>query len=483
MGIQKLLIGKTTKIEIGFTSSVFVAGFIGVVVLPFYLYLFGAGVFWEFLGVAVSLILVWNLESYKLMRYARKNKKILTVPGYFEHRFKSHSYMTRTLAAVESSILSIVIASFLIKELAFVLNIITGVRQTALIAIIVLVVCCGIGIFGMNFISKVSIIKATLLTMGLLVVALYMYFSVGRVELVKNLMATDIMGSVSEYLDVRFHNGELLKATDVVSLASIGLLASGMPFMLGLFFFEKDAKAINHGKMIMIVFLLILFVSAAFLGAVSRGYLYPQDITNSLSGYIYMVFHSIRENGNGGIVVSIVFLVIIIAGFMTAIEGAFHAVCTAIYEDIIVEGRLFVAKKRNQYRDIIISLCISGIAIFLLAAYINSSDISVTIVFIAALGCSFSPTLVMSLFWKRMNTAGCVAGLISGMVCVPFFKYADVFMVMGDKLTLCDVMGVNSVLPSMACTYLMIILVSLFTPKPQEDVINEFNDVRNRITE
>ena len=69
------------------------------------------------------------------------------------------------------------------------------------------------------------------------------------------------------------------------------------------------------------------------------------------------------------------------------------------------------------------------------------------------------------------------------MVCVPFFKYADVFMVMGDKLTLCDVMGVNSVLPSMLCTYLIIILVSIFTPKPKEEVVNEFNDVRNRITE
>ena len=447
-----------------------------MVVLPFYLYLFGAGVFWEFLGVAVSLILVWNLESYKLMRYARKNKNILTIPGFFEHRFKSHSYMTRTLAAVEAAILSVVIASFLIKELAFILNIITGVKQTALIAIIVMVTCCGIGIFGMNFISKVSIIKAVLLTVGVLVVAFYMYFSVGKVELVKNIMDTDVMGSVSDYLNVLFHDGEMLKATDIVSLASIGLLASGMPFMLGLFFFERNAKSINHGKM-------ILFVSAAFLGAVSRGYLYPQSITNSLSAYIYMVFYGIRENGHGGAFVSVIFLIIIIVGFMTAIEGAIHTVCTAIYEDVIVEGRLFVAKKRNQYRDIVISLCITGIAVFLLSEYINSSDISVTIVFIAALGCSFSPTLVMSLFWKRMNAAGCVAGLISGMVCVPFFKYAEVFMVMGDKLTLCDVMGVNSVLPSMACTYLIIILVSALTPKPKEEVLNEFSDVRNRITE
>ena len=483
MDIQKLLIGKTTKLEISFTSSVFIAGFIGVVVLPFYLYLFGAGVFWEFLGVAVSLILVWNLESYKLMRYARKNKNILTLPGFFEHRFKSLSYITRSLAAVESSILSVVIASFLIKELAFVLNIITGVKQNALIAIIVLVVCSGIGTFGMNFISKVSIIKAILLAVGVLVVAFYMYFNVGGVGLVKNLMATDVMGSVSEYLNILFHDGEILKVPDIVSLASIGLLASGMPFMLGLFFFEKDARSISHGKMVMVIFLLVLFVSAAFFGAVSRGFLYPQDITNSLSGYIYMVFWGIRQNGDGGILVSVIFLVVVIVGFMTAIEGAVHSVCSAIYEDIIVEGRLFVAKKRNQYRDIIISLCISGIAVFLLATYINSSDISVTIVFIAALGCSFSPTLVMSLFWKRMNAAGCVAGLISGMVCVPFFKYADVFMVMGDKLTLCDVMGVDSVLPSMLCTYLIIILVSIFTPKPKEEVVNEFNDVRNRITE
>ena len=483
MNVKKLLIGKTSKLEISFTSSVFIAGFIGMVVLPFYLYLFGAGVFWEFLGVAISLILVWNLESYKLMRYAKKNRKIVTVPGYFEHRFKSMSYVTRTLAAVETAILSIVIASFLLKEFAFVWNLITGISQTTLIGIVIIIICCGLGVFGMNFISKVSIIKAIFLTVGVLTVAFYMFFRVGSVELVKNMMATNVMGSVSEYLNVLFHNGEHLSATDLASLISIGLLASGMPFMLGLFFFEKEAKDISHGKMYMIIFLLIFFVSAAFFGAVSRGYLYPQELTNSLSGYIYMVFYSIRENEGGGVIISGIFLILISVGFMSAIEGAVHAVCSAIYEDIVVEGRLFVAKKRNEKRNIIITIIITGVIVFLLAAYLNATDISVILVFIAALGCSFSPTMVMSLFWKRMNATGCVAGLLSGLIAVPFFKYAEVILIQGSKLTLCDILGVNSVIPSMVVTYLIIILVSLLTRKPDEEVINEFMDVRNRITE
>ena len=40
MYIRKFALGDASPIEIGLTSTVFLTGFIGAVILPFYLYLF-----------------------------------------------------------------------------------------------------------------------------------------------------------------------------------------------------------------------------------------------------------------------------------------------------------------------------------------------------------------------------------------------------------------------------------------------------------
>ena len=90
MDIRRFSLGeKVSAINLGLYTTVFLVGFVGVIVLPFYLYLFGAGVFWEFLGIAICMLVIWNLEAYRLMRYAKNNKDIMSIPGYFTKRLKN----------------------------------------------------------------------------------------------------------------------------------------------------------------------------------------------------------------------------------------------------------------------------------------------------------------------------------------------------------------------------------------------------------
>ena len=51
------------------------------------------------------------------MRYTRKSKKILTLPGYYEYRFKSRGGLLRLFASVEIIVLSIVLSALFVKEL------------------------------------------------------------------------------------------------------------------------------------------------------------------------------------------------------------------------------------------------------------------------------------------------------------------------------------------------------------------------------
>ncbi len=483
MDIRKYVLGDASPIKIGLTSSVFLTGFIGVVILPFYLYLFGAGIFWQFLGVLINIVIIWNLESYRLMRYAKRSKRILTIPGYLEHRFGSKGFYVRVFASVEIIILSLVINALILKEAAFVFGKIFNMNVGTISILIMSYITLAIGWFGVNFMLKSARIRAIFLLVVISFLVVFLLMDVGISTLIRNMMATDITGSVSNYLNVLFHNGEPLELEDYISMISMGFLASGMPFMLGLFFAEEDGKAIRTGKMISLIFVILFFMVLACLGAVSRGVLFPEKITNSLSEYITLLFERIDRMNAIGAVFSAFYMVVIFLGFSSALEGSLHATISSVYEDILISGRIMRINHKNDRRNLFIIAVLCGAATVVLSMCIIQNSFAVILVFIATLGCSISPTVFMSIVWKRMNRFGALAGLITGLVSVPLFKYAHLFRVGEVKGSLCDLLGINSVIPSMMATFTMIMLVSLITPKPEEKYIDEFMEVRNRITE
>ena len=98
MNIREYTLGKNTSyIQLGMLTTVFLVGFLVTVIFPFYVYSFGAGVFWQFFGILLCMIVVWRYEDYRLIRYARKHEDILTIPGYFSRRFGGkHDFLRAT---------------------------------------------------------------------------------------------------------------------------------------------------------------------------------------------------------------------------------------------------------------------------------------------------------------------------------------------------------------------------------------------------
>lgn len=323
----------------------------------------------------------------------------------------------------------------------------------------------------MVYLTKSAKLKAFAAFIIVALLVIFLVSSIGLGRLINNMMAIDVTGSVSSYLNILYHSGRRMEPQDYISLISMGLLSSGMPFMLGVFFGEKNGDSISIGKGVMTVYVLFFFAVLSCLGAISRGVLYPIPISSSLSEYISHMYTRIGEYGGDiGRVFAGLYIVAILIGFVSALEGLFHTIVTSIYEDIIISGRLIRLSNRRDRRNILILSCMLGIVTLVLAIGIRQISISAVLVFVAAMGCSISPTVVLSLIWKRMNRYGCVAGLITGMISVPFYKYFYLF-------------GINSVIPSMATTIAVIILFSLITPQPSEKVVEDFLEVKNRITD
>ena len=229
------------------------------------------------------------------------------------------------------------------------------------------------------------------------------------------------------------------------------------------------------------VYIISFVTLTAVMGAFSRGYIYFAKVEQSLSGYVKLMVNTMLADGISGIVAAILFMTMIIIGVESTIEACFQVSVVSIYEDILRKGRILRVRKKYEKMTLTIIVISLTVASLVISECISTFSINTIVFFIGALGCSIAPTVLMSLMWKRMNRFGCAAGLIFGVVSVPFFKYALVFVSEEGKAALCDILGINAVIPSMAFSFGMIILVSLVTPAPSKSIVDEFCDVKNRI--
>lgn len=91
----------------------------------------------------------------------------------------------------------------------------------------------------------------------------------------------------------------------------------------------------------------------------------------------------------------------------------------------------------------------------------------------AGLGSAFGPVVVCSLFWKRTNFAGAVAGIISGGLTVIIWDYLP--LVGGD--TIYKATGIYSLLVGFFISLVCIVIFSLATKAPSAEIVAEFERV------
>ena len=483
MDFHEYSLGNVNGLRLGLVSTISLTGFLGVILLPFYVYYFGIGIFWEFFGIIFFVLIMWNHLSFRLMRYSKKSESIVSIPGYFSRRFGEKSIFIRMFSAVEIIILSVLITGYIVKEAAIILNAMTGVDKSVFTLVFLLIISCYCGIMGYNSMAKTVYIKAIFVLVVFLVLGIYMFTRQSMAELMRNTMRTDITGSVSEYLNVLYHNGRMLASNDYVTLLSKGLLVTGMPFMLINFFASRESRVITKGRNTAFVFLVIFFITSMFVGAIMRGFLYPERITNSISSFLKMYYDKLAEGGGLGRVMSILLIMLIMVALISIVEAFINSITVIFFEDIINRGNV-VRVDHKFMRETLISISmIFGVLIFFVEQYLGHISISGLMMFVAVLGCSISPTVFMSLVWERMNGAGCIAGLIFGMAGVGIFEYAPIIKVDGVRQSISVVFGLSPILPAFILSCLGIILFSLLTKKPSKEIVEEFREVRNRIVE
>ena len=105
----------------------------------------------------------------------------------------------------------------------------------------------------------------------------------------------------------------------------------------------------------------------------------------------------------------------------------------------------------------------------------NSIIFSIVSVAWAGFGATFGPLMLLSLFWKRTNRAGAIAGMISGAGMV--FLWKLVISKLGG------VFAIYELLPAFIFSTVCIVVVSLLTKAPSKEIEEDFEAVRTGAVE
>jgi sodium/proline symporter len=83
----------------------------------------------------------------------------------------------------------------------------------------------------------------------------------------------------------------------------------------------------------------------------------------------------------------------------------------------------------------------------------------------AGFGAAFGPAILVSLYWKRMNWQGALAGILSGGITVLIWRN-----LIKEHINLYEI------LPAFIVSLVFIFTVSILTQEPTEDVKKEFDE-------
>ena len=252
----------------------------------------------------------------------------------------------------------------------------------------------------------------------------------------------------------------------IVSALAWGLGYFGMPQVLLRFMAIRSERELTRSRRIATVWVLISLTVAVLIGVVGR-MLYPDALNTASSAENIFILMSTR-------LLPPIIAGLVMAGILAATissSDSYLLIAASAFSKNIYQGLLH--KKASDKQVLWISrltlLIITAVAIFVA---LDENSVIFTIVSFAwaGFGATFGPLMLFSLFWKRLNRAGAIAGMIGGGCMV--FVWNLLVRPLGG------LWDIYELLPAFIFSCLCIVVVSLLTAPPAKEVQEDFEAVR-----
>lgn len=444
--------------------------------LPGAIYAMGTGQSWIAIGLFLGTVFNWLCISKRLRRYTIVANNSLTIPAYFENRFHDKK---RILLLVSSIVIVVFFLVYTASALAAggkLFNTVFGIDYHVALAIGAGVILCYTFMGGFMAVCVTDFIQGTLMLIGLLVVPIVAYFMLPG-NLTDLLEQSGVAGGSSSFLNLFMNGDRPYTAVEIFSQLAWGLGYCGMPHILVRFMAVKDEKELKKSKYIAIIWDILSLCAACFIGVLGRAYLLPVILGTEGEASTESVFISMIQKiftsdlalpFIGGI-----FLCGILAAIMSTADSQLLVTASAVSEDLYHSFVKKDADSKEILRISRITVVIVAVLAFVIAWNPESSIMGLVSNAWAGLGSAFGPIVLLSLFWKRTNLPGAIAGIVTGGLVVIIWDYIPL---VGGQ-TLGAATGVYSLAVGFLLSLAMIVIVSLSTKAPDEAIVRDFEKV------
>lgn len=438
--------------------------------LPGSIYALGTGQAWIAIGLFIGTVLNWLLIAKRLRRYTIVANNSLTLPEFFENRFHDEK---KILLGISSAVIVVFFLVYTASALASggkLFNMVFGIDYHIALAIGAIVILTYTFLGGFLAVCTTDFIQGTMMLIALLIVPIAAY----------NLVGPDFSAALtnsgvasSDYMSLFSNGGKPYTFVDIISQLAWGLGYCGMPHILVRFMAIRSEREIKKSSTIAIIWVAISLFAACAIGVIGRAYL-GGEIQDSENVFIQMIQHVFSGNilliFIGGL-----FLCGILAAIMSTADSQLLVCASSVSKDIYKN----ILKPQSDDKKVLkvsrITVIVVAILAFLIAWNPNSSIMNLVSDAWAGLGSAFGPLVVCSLFWKRTNLPGAVAGILSGGFFVIVWDYLPI---VGGK-TPYAATGIYSLLLGFFLSLACIIIVSLCTKKPEQKILDDFEKVNN----
>ena len=429
--------------------------------LPASIYAFGIGQTWIAIGLLLGYTLSWIFQAPRLRRYSILANDSITIPQYLTNRFLSKSRALQVISAGIFLIAYTVYAASSIKACGTLFNTVMGINETVAMYVAAVIIISYTFLGGFSAVCWTDFFQGMLMLGALLIAPI---FAVGMIK--ANGAAVSMSELPKGYWDM-FANWK-----DVVSGLGWGLGYFGMPHIIIRFMSLRSDKDLKKSAKIGITWtaLILMFsVAAGILGQLLLG-----KIDDSSIVFITMVreiFGAVKYVGP--VIIGVLLSAILAASMSTAdsqLLASSSAFASDVYKPVIRKNK--ATEKEMNWASRFVVLAISVVAVLIAANPGSGTIMSLVENAWGVFGAAFGPAILLSLFWRRFNFPGAVAGIITGAVVD--IGWLVLFGSAFEKLTIVN-LGIYEIVPGFITSLIVAVVVSLATKAPSDEVTAIFD--------
>lgn len=461
--------------------------------LPGVAYFTGAGeAVWTAIGLAIGTWINWRIVAKRLRSYSQIAGNSITLPEFFSNRFHDKKRVLSSIAAVLLLVFFSIYVGAQFVTFGKLFGYVFGMEEYYAVMVVfgALFVLAYTIVGGFLAEAASDFIQGTLMFIALVSVLLIgTIHAGGPAAIAANLReipgfldffgiavpfdtsgaaVSAAAGNVQAAVAGKPVFGPAMKYSilSIVSCLAWGLGYFGMPQVLLRFMAIEKTSKIAQSRLIAVIWCFISLFAAVSIGLIGRA-LMPTllvDASQAETIFIHLAVDFFPPLLAGFVLSGIT------AASISSSDSYMLIASSSLANDLVPA----LAGKPVSERTIMWIARATQVAVTCFGIWValsgNTSIFRVVSYAWAGLGAAFGPLILYSLFWKRTNFQGAVAGMLTGGITV--FLWKNVISGLGGAF------GVYELLPAFILSAIVIPVVSLLTPAPSAEILGEFETAK-----